>query len=151
MDAKERALVTGLTTEVRDIESQLNEVFEREEIMQKQRSQVDWLKAGDRNTQYFQNRASHHQRKNTVKALLRKNGTRSTDDDSMRELAASFYERLFRPEGSAHAERLLTHFVPVISEEMNNRLRVLEICPRGNNKLVLLYFLVHDNRLLSML
>ena len=29
---------------------------------------------------------------------------------------------------------------------------VLEICPRGNNKLVIIiYFIVHDNRLLSML
>ena len=26
-----------------------------------------------------------------------------------------------------------------------------EICPRGNNKVVNLYFLIHDNRLLSML
>ena len=28
---------------------------------------------------------------------------------------------------------------------------VLEICPRGNNKRLLLYFFVHDNRLLFML
>ena len=29
---------------------------------------------------------------------------------------------------------------------------LLEICPRGNNKLVIIiYFIVHDNRLLSML
>ena len=28
---------------------------------------------------------------------------------------------------------------------------LLEICPRGNNKMVIIIFLVHDNRLLSML
>ena len=35
----------------------------------------------------------------------------------------------------------------------NPNLHLLEICPRGNNKLVIiiLYFIVHDNRLLSML
>ena len=37
-DAKERVLTTGLTAEVRDVEGQLKEVYEREEIMQKQRS-----------------------------------------------------------------------------------------------------------------
>ena len=59
LDAKERAFVTVLTDEVRDIESQLNEVYDREEIMQKQGSRVDWIKVGDRNSQYFHNRASH--------------------------------------------------------------------------------------------
>ena len=122
LDAKERALVTGLTTEVRDIESQLNEVYEREEIMQKQRSRVDWLKAGDRNTQYFQNRASHRKRKNTVKELRWENGTRCTDDEGIRELAATFYEKLFASEGSVQTKRLLDLFDPVISEDMNARL-----------------------------
>ena len=60
---------------------------------------MDWLKAGDRYTQYFQNRASHRKRKNTVKALLRENGTRYTDNDGMRKLATSLYKRLFRSEG----------------------------------------------------
>lgn len=122
LDAKERALVTRLTSEVRDIESQLKEVYDREEIMQKRCSRVDWLKAGDRNTQYFQNRASHRKRKNTVKALIRENDMRCTDDEGMQELAASFCEHLFMSEGSVQAERLLCHFDPIISEEMNARL-----------------------------
>lgn len=52
-DAKERSLVTGYTQEVRGIESQLKEIYEREEVMYKQRSRVGWLKEGDQNTQYF--------------------------------------------------------------------------------------------------
>ena len=68
-DAKERALTTGYMQEVRDVEGQLKEIFEKEEIMYKQRSRVGWLKECDQNTRYFQNRASHRKRKNTDRAL----------------------------------------------------------------------------------
>lgn len=62
-EAKERAASTGCSPETRDIEDQLREIYTREEIMYRQCSRVDWLKAGDQNTKYFQNRASHRKRK----------------------------------------------------------------------------------------
>ena len=37
----------------RHIEAQLCELFEREEIMERQHSRVDWLKSGDRNMESF--------------------------------------------------------------------------------------------------
>ncbi|PKA50374.1 hypothetical protein AXF42_Ash013463 [Apostasia shenzhenica] len=40
------------------LQSQLNELLEREEILWKQRARVDWLKHGDRNTAYFHSTAN---------------------------------------------------------------------------------------------
>ena len=60
-------------------EEQLREVYAREEVMQRQRSRVDWLAAGDMNTKYFQGRASHRKRKNTVRALIRDDGSKCID------------------------------------------------------------------------
>ena len=85
--------------EVKDIESQLHDLYEKEEIYYRQRSRIDWLQWGDQNTKYFQNRASRRRRKNTVKALMRDDGTRCVTDDGMREVAASFYANLFSTEG----------------------------------------------------
>jgi hypothetical protein len=54
-EAKINALVSDSIQEVRALERQLHELFEREEVMYRQRSRQEWLKAGDRNTIFFQN------------------------------------------------------------------------------------------------
>lgn len=118
-EAKERAIHTGYNQEIRDLEDQLRDMYEKEEIMRRQRSRVDWLQAGDQNTRYFQNRASHRKRKNSVRALLREDGSRSSVDEEMRSMAADFYAKLFASEGSRKAERLLRNIDQLVSGEMN--------------------------------
>ncbi|XP_073360408.1 uncharacterized protein [Aegilops tauschii subsp. strangulata] len=120
--AKERALVTGISPEVRELEDQLRDLFEREEIMYKQRSRVGWLKEGDQNTKYFQNRASHRKRKNTVKALRRDDGSKCMVDDEMRAMVATFYAKLFASEGSQGAERMLELIDELVNANMNAKL-----------------------------
>jgi hypothetical protein len=93
-EAKVQALVSDNSREMRDIERRLHEVYETEEIMYKQRSRQDWLKAGDRNTRYFQNRATHRKRKNTIRFLKRADGSRCDTDEGMREMAQTFYASL---------------------------------------------------------
>ena len=87
--------------------------------MQRQRSRVDWLAAGDMNTKYFQGRASHRKRKNTVRALLRDDGSKCMVNEEMREMAAKFYEVLFTSEGSVGAQALLQNIPSIISKNMN--------------------------------
>jgi hypothetical protein len=54
-----RMSATGLDQpEIRKLEKDLCEMFEREEIMARQRSRVDWLREGDRNTSFFHARAT---------------------------------------------------------------------------------------------
>lgn len=122
VDAKERAAKSGYRQEVKEIEDQLHELYEREEVYYKQRLMTDWLTEGDQNTWYFQNRASHRKRKNTVKALRSEDGTKCTDDDGMRRMAAQFYAQLFAAEGSTDSENVLQHIESVVTEEMNGNL-----------------------------
>lgn len=53
LEAKLRAASFGCSLEVHDIEDQLHEIYAREEILYRQRSRVDWLKARDQNMIFF--------------------------------------------------------------------------------------------------
>jgi hypothetical protein len=90
--------------------------------MYRQRSRQEWLKAGDRNTKFFHNRASHRRRKNTVKRLLRSDGSICNTDEGMRDMALHFYQELYSSEGSAQADQVLQLINPVISADMNSKL-----------------------------
>lgn len=61
----------------------LIELYHREEIMWRQRSRVDWLSEGDKNSKNFHQRASMRRRKNLVKSLTRQDGSATEDREEM--------------------------------------------------------------------
>jgi hypothetical protein len=120
--ARAAELVTGSSLEVEEIERQLHVIYDREEIMCRQRSRQEWLKAGDKNTKYFQNRASHRKRKNTVRALRREDGSLCNTNDGMSAMAQAFYHSLYSSEGSTEDDRILPLIQPFVDEDMNHKL-----------------------------
>lgn len=122
-DARAAAIHSETSQEVHEIEIKLKEIYEREEIMYRHRSRVDWLKAGDQNTGYFQRRASHRRRKNTIRALRRSDNTLCNTDDDMRELARNFFLNLYTSEGSNNMNVILNHIVPFVTQSMNDKLK----------------------------
>lgn len=53
-----------------DLEARLRELMDQEEAFWKQRAKVLWLTEGDRNTSYFQHKATVRKKKNTIKGLF---------------------------------------------------------------------------------
>jgi hypothetical protein len=121
-EARAAAQIQGSSLEVRELEKKMHDIFEKEEIMYRQRSRQDWLKAGDRNTKFFQNRCSHRRRKNTILGLRRDDGSMCKTNDGMCALAQDFYQSLYASEGSANAEGVLDLMGCAVTDEMNSAL-----------------------------
>lgn len=90
--------------------------------MQRQRSRVDWLKAGDRNTKIFQNRSTHRRRKNTITKLRKADGSFATTNEELHAMACSFYGDLYSSEGATNLEDILQHVHTAVTPEMNSKL-----------------------------
>jgi uncharacterized protein YeaC (DUF1315 family) len=100
---------------------QLAEVLAREEIMEKQRSRVDWLQAGDRNTGFFHAKAQQRARTNKITALKWPDGSICTDQYELECLVADFYKNLFSAQQNTNPQEV-TRFVPEKVTDLHNDL-----------------------------
>jgi hypothetical protein len=73
----------------------MSELLSREEIMFKQRSRVDWLKEGDRNTAFFQAKSRERAQRNRILALKKEDGSIATKQEDLETEAMGFYSNLF--------------------------------------------------------
>ena len=81
--------------EIDFLRKEINELLDEEEIRWNQRSRVDWLKLGDRNTQYFHHRASQRKRKNEIRGLWDKNGKWCEKMGEIANIATDYFSEIF--------------------------------------------------------
>jgi hypothetical protein len=79
----------------RRLMARISEMLSREECMAKQRSRIDWLNDGDRNTALFHAKARERARSNAIKSLIRDDGSIAEKQEEIEEVAISFYKDLF--------------------------------------------------------
>uniref|UniRef100_A0A803QHY3 Reverse transcriptase domain-containing protein n=1 Tax=Cannabis sativa TaxID=3483 RepID=A0A803QHY3_CANSA len=82
------------------LQSSLDTLLLKEEVFWKQRSRVNWLKAGDNNTKYFHNKASMRKRNNFIKAITLEDSTVVTNLKDISDSFVHFYSSLFTSQGS---------------------------------------------------
>jgi hypothetical protein len=97
--------------EERDVERKLCDLFECEEIMARQRSRVEWLREGDRNTSFFHAKASARRRTNKISTLTRDDGSKCDSQGEIKGLVHEFYENLFSSEHCDSIDAVL-HAIP---------------------------------------
>jgi len=111
-------LYRGPTAHEKELMNQLSESLAREEIMERQRSRVEWLREGDRNTGYFQAKAKARARSNRIQALKSSDGELVCDQTRLEELANNFYQDLFMAQTDLEPELVCQHVPRKVSEAM---------------------------------
>jgi hypothetical protein len=108
---RSHTLYRGPTDRERYLMKELVEVLAREEEMERQRSRVEWLKSGNRNTGFFQAREKARSRPNRIRALKRADGTEDTTQEGIKLMAKEFYQNLFTAQEVLQPE-LICQYVP---------------------------------------
>jgi hypothetical protein len=108
-------------TTAKQVERCLCELFEREEIMARQRSRVEWLKEGDRNTAFFHARASARRHTNKIRALRREDGSRCEVLEEVKSMTENFYGNLFTSEPCV-SDAVLEAMPSKVTSDMNDEL-----------------------------
>ena len=102
-----------------NITQKLTEWYHREEIMQKQRSRIQWLSAGDSNTRFFQQKASKRRKKNRIERLQLPDGSLCEDVEQLKVHSVNFYKALYTSERTMGMERVLSCVPRKVTPEMN--------------------------------
>lgn len=90
--------------------ARISEMLSREEIMEKQRSRLDWLKDGDRNTAMFQAKSRARTKRNKIMALKRGDGSMATEQVEIEGIATDFYRQLFSAQENLLPDLVLTMY-----------------------------------------
>ncbi|KAL5811087.1 hypothetical protein ACOSQ4_027655 [Xanthoceras sorbifolium] len=77
-------------------ERELESLLSQEELYWKQRSRVDWLLAGDKNSKFFHRRASARKKKNLISSLLDGRGVRRESEQGMSSVVFDYFSDLFK-------------------------------------------------------
>jgi len=99
LETLRRGLMTDASLAAqKEILLRLELLLEQEEIIWVQRARANWLKHGDRNTNFFHHYASARKRRNMVKGLVDDQGVRHEDIEEMSSMVRDYLSNLFSSE-----------------------------------------------------
>lgn len=100
----------------------MNELLYKEEMIWLQRSRINWLKEGDRNTRFFHQKAVWRARKNKIKKLKDDEGVWKEVPCTMERMATSYFKELFTRDPSLTPDNLLSMIQEKVTGGMNDGL-----------------------------
>ncbi|KAL5579343.1 hypothetical protein UlMin_011785 [Ulmus minor] len=78
------------------LQKSLVRLMHKEELFWKQRSRVNWLKDGDKNTKFFHRKASNRRFKNEILGVCDENGCWQTEVGLVKSVFNDYFEAIFR-------------------------------------------------------
>lgn len=80
---------------------ELDDILEREEILWYQKSRIEWISNGDRNTSFFHMSTIRRRWRNTITTIKDDSGHWVHDKSQVKHLFVNFFTKLFTEEGES--------------------------------------------------
>jgi hypothetical protein len=120
-----RSRTQNLVQEEEQLIADLEVCREQEEILWRQKSRVQWLKEGERNTKFFHRAMTHRRYINRITQLEDDQGIPIRDHDQIAEELNSFYKDLLTETNMNREEaiqKITKHIPKLITSEQNRAL-----------------------------
>ncbi|KAL0443866.1 UNVERIFIED_CONTAM: hypothetical protein Slati_2109300 [Sesamum latifolium] len=123
-DLRKGMITTNSKAEEMKIRMELDGLKQDEECMWKQRSRVDWLRNGDKNTSFFHARASKRKLINEILRIKDGHGQWREKEEDMQEVLLNYFSKLFESSKSntQHIDKILECVGRRVNDEMNESL-----------------------------
>lgn len=107
--------------QIKKLQLDIENLYTKEELYWKQRSMVNLLAYGDRNSKYIHARASIRRTKNHIRGLVSSHGDWCTDPPSMAEIVEQYFSGLFSTSNPTEADQrqILQCVEPKVDENLN--------------------------------
>ncbi|KAF7139019.1 hypothetical protein RHSIM_Rhsim07G0114000 [Rhododendron simsii] len=102
--------------------TKLEDLWQKEAMFWHQRSRVNWLKMGDKNTRFFHLSTIHRRQRNQVAKLKDEYGNWHVDKECIAGVIKGHFEKLYSPPQSRDIEDIISLIDPVVHSEMNTAL-----------------------------
>ncbi|KAK2657968.1 hypothetical protein Ddye_011020 [Dipteronia dyeriana] len=89
---------TDSWAEIRVLERRLDKLLAEEESYWKQRSRVEWLKGGDRNTKFYHWKASSRRARNEIVGLYDEGGNWCAEGNDVEMIVVDYFSKLYTAE-----------------------------------------------------
>jgi len=119
-NVRRQSLHSGPSRREKQLMAKMSELLSREECMEKQRSRIEWLKEGDRNTAFFQAKSKERARSNRIMALKREDGSVVSTQEELEVTAMEFYTQLFTRQEMLDPGPILNCVPTKVTADMNN-------------------------------
>jgi len=113
-----------------------------EESFYQQRSRVQWLQLGDRNTKFFHKSLLHRQVRNRIHHLMDDEGNIIHDQQKMSHMAVSFFEQLL----STPQPPLTADIAPIYPNTISAASTTAMLLPLTNDEIKAALFSIPDNK-----
>ncbi|KAK4268200.1 hypothetical protein QN277_024886 [Acacia crassicarpa] len=112
----------NISKEMLEVKGELDRLLEMEEQYWWQRSRINWLRAGDKNSHFFHVSTIKRRQRNRISCIKDDRGNWLMEKDAISQNIANFFQNLFASSGPYSMSAALNYIDPKISVDMNHKL-----------------------------